>query len=92
MIEDCLSILLSLMLHHKDISDFLVIVPELISSTPSHNLLIKIYLLLICLCFYGKIDQQPIINTLLNFLKYFKSDNGDKKNSESKDKSQFISE
>ena len=70
MLEDCLSILLTLILHHKDSSSFLSIVPELISKSPSHVLLIKLYLLLACLCFYGKIDQQPVINTLLNFLKY----------------------
>lgn len=70
MLEDCLSILLTLMLHHQDYSNFLPLVPELISTAPSHHLLVKLYLLLVCLCFYGKIDQQPVINTLLNFLKY----------------------
>lgn len=73
MLEDCLSILLSLMLYHKDCTEFLTIVPELISTSQTHQLLVKLYLLLICLCFYGKIDQQPVINTLLNFLKYSKN-------------------
>lgn len=69
MLEDCLSILLTLMLHHQDCSKFLPLVPDLISTAPSHHLLVKLYLLLVCFCFYGKVDQQPVINTLLNFLK-----------------------
>ena len=69
MLEDCLSILLTLVLQQKNCDSFLPIVPELISTAPSHALLIKLYLLLACICFYGKIDQQPVINTFLNFLK-----------------------